>query len=104
MKLKTMAAAALMLCGTGCGTKAIRIEAAHIDRAKLDECPLEVKRPADLPPLAPFLLPDGRLVVPEEQVRARDGAVTEAVLLFRGAWLQCRSAVIYAKDWDAALP
>lgn len=92
-----------MLCGTGCGQK-VTLGAAKPDPAKLSECPRSIERPGDLPALAPFLMPDGSLAVPLNVVREREAQATQAVLLFRGAWLHCQSTVIYVEDWSARLP
>lgn len=102
MRIK-LAIVALTLFGTAACGLTPRIENAGLDPAVLDDCPRSVEAPGDLPARVPFRLPDGRLVVPIEQVNARENALTGAALLFRGYWLECRSVVVYVEQRDKQL-
>lgn len=99
---KLMAIALLTVFGTACSNNE-RIRSAPIDKAVLDDCPREVMAPGELPARTPFRLPDGRIVVPIEQANARENMLVSGALVFRGAWLQCRSVVIYVEDRDERL-
>ena len=96
MKRIAMAAAVSMLLGAGCSTE--RPRSAALDPAVTATCPRSVDSPGALPQLAPFTLEDGRVVVPVDQVRERERMALAAALIFKGAWLECRSVVIYAEE------
>lgn len=80
-----------------------RIEHAGLDPDVLNDCPRTVEAPGPMPKRTPFLLPDGRWVVPLDEANARENALTGAALLFRGYWLQCRSVVVYTEKVDQGL-
>lgn len=86
----------------GCGINP-RVDSAPLDRAKLEECPRAVHSPGVLPDRHPFTLDDGRVVVPIGEVNARENMLTQGALVFKGAWVQCRSVVIYVEDRDERL-
>ena len=70
------------------------------DPAKLAQCQREFPAFPELPPLAPFKLPDGRVVVLFDQVRARDTITARYVVKdAMGAWQSCESPVAYVEDW-----
>lgn len=98
-----MATAALMLFGTAACGLTPRIEHAPLDPAVLADCPRTIEAPGDLPARTPFQLPDGRVVVPIDQVNSRENALTAAAVLFRGHWIQCRSVVVYVEQLDKKL-
>jgi hypothetical protein len=79
------------------------VQNAGADPAVLDDCPLTVARPGDLPPRAVFALPDGRRVVLESEANARENMLVRGAVAYRGAWLGCRSVVIYVRERDARL-
>ncbi|WP_034157909.1 hypothetical protein [Sphingomonas sp. ERG5] len=54
-------------------------------------------------PLAPFTLPDGRVVMLLDTVITRETATAHYIVAARGAWHECRSAVTYVEDWSARL-
>ena len=95
-----MVTALSMLFGAACST---RSDIATMDQARLNECPRSVEGPGELPEQEMFQLDDGRWVVPIENVNEREGMATQAALIFRGAYVQCRSVVIYVEDWQAEL-
>ena len=104
MKRNVLGAALLMLCSTSCATIPARVETAKPDPAKLDSCPAALSVPPALPPLAPFVLPDGRRVVLIDTVIDRETMTAGFIIETRGAWHACRSSVVYVQEWTAALP
>lgn len=80
-----MAALLLTTFGSGCGATG-RIESAGADPAVLAQCPRAVEAPAQLVPGPPSV--------------ERENALTVGMLAFRGAWLACRSVVIWVEDRD----
>jgi hypothetical protein len=71
------------------------------DRAALDACPSAFPAAPTLERLAPFTLPDGRTVVLLDTVIARETVTAHYIVEGRGAWHECRSAVVYVEDWTA---
>ncbi|MDE0879996.1 MAG: hypothetical protein OSB00_15245 [Sphingomonas bacterium] len=74
------------------------------DPAKLAQCQRVFPAFPQLPPLAPFKLSDGRVVVLFDQVRTRDTITARYVVKdAMRAWQSCESPVAYVEDWDAAV-
>lgn len=96
-----LAAALLMMSGAACSTP--RVDHAAIDPLVLADCPRSVESPGELPTGAQITLPDGTLAVPQAVAVARETMLTRGLLAFRSAWTQCRSAVIYVEERQAAL-
>jgi len=73
------------------------------DTAPLAACPAVFPVPPALDPLAPFVLPDGRKVVLLDTVLKRETRTAHFIVEGRGAWHECRSAVVYVEDWSARI-
>lgn len=101
MRRLPMALALSTLCLTACVKQPVRIAPLTPDLAPLQVCPASLPVPAALPPLQPFALGDGRVVVLLDTVIARDAVTAQFVIGARGAWHECRSAVVYVQDWTA---
>lgn len=69
----------------------------------LEQCPLVVAAPGALPARHPFALEDGRIVVPIEEANARENMLVSGALVFKGAWVECRSVVVYVGERDVQL-
>lgn len=100
MRLRTMVLALSMFCSPSCTRQAPRLAAVTPDAARLAPCPDRFPAAPALSPLAPFALPDGRLVVLLDTVIARETMVARYIVQARGAWHECRSAVEYVGDWS----
>lgn len=98
-----MAALLLMMSGAAACSTTSRVENAGLDPARMDDCPVAVQAPGDLPARTPFALPDGRWVVPLAEANARENRLLEGAMVYRSAYRACRSVVIYAQDMDALL-
>lgn len=103
MRRLPMALALSTLCLTSCAKQPVRIVPLTPDAAPLAACPTAFPVPPSLPPLQPFTLGDGRVVVLLDTVIARDSVVATFIIQSRGAWHACRSAVTYVLDWSARL-
>lgn len=104
MRLPTMALALSMLCLASCAKPGqVRAVATTPDPAPLAQCPTSFPIAPELPPLAPFALPDGRMAVLLETVLERDKRTARYVVAGFGAWGECRSSVTYAQDWSAQM-
>ncbi|WP_132469378.1 hypothetical protein [Novosphingobium sp. ST904] len=99
-----MAALLLTTCGiTACGIEPKRIETAQTDRATLDQCPRSVTSPGALPTRQTILLADGRQAIEVSEADARENMILSGALVFKRAWTDCRSVVIYVEERDAKL-
>lgn len=101
MRLLVTALALSTLSLTSCGKEQAEVRVAPIapDAAKLHACPKGFPIPPGLVPLAPFTLPDGRVVVLLDTVIDRETATARFIIASRGAWQACQSAVAYVEDW-----
>lgn len=79
------------------------VNSASTDPAVLQACPLRVESPGALPARVPVQLADGSWAVPMDQADSRENMLTKGALAFRGAWLGCKSVVLFVKERDAQL-
>lgn len=95
-----------MLSGTAC-SPTIQKERIDLDPSQLESCPRTVESPGELPDEGAFQVEvDGGLVwvVPIEKAHRREGLLVQGALVFRGAWLRCRSVVIYVETVTSEHP
>lgn len=101
MKRMTMGLALPILFGTACSTS--RVEYVATPPEVLDDCPLTLASPGDLPTRQIITLPGGTLAVSLAEANAREEMLTTGLVVLRRAWTECKSVVEYVEQRDAEM-